>query len=236
MHCRDERAFERPSIQQKQQLQWRRCEWIAGRLQLESIAERWRNCGGSASSAAQQCLREPIEVFALGRIRACSQMVEAFFDEVLVELRGSQSMRRCLASVADDDRAGVVDRHDAGGISAFDSIHRLVASAIANDERLDPERATRNRIASEMLPDADRYRDFFIRPGPVRRGLEPEVVCAQRESEQDDEQKANQRETLSSSMRKRSVRAFAANPRLSLSGKTPVMKAASPVTLSMTDA
>ena len=124
-----------------------------------------------------------------GLVAAGSQRrdrVEPFFLQVLIELVGRQLDRARVAAVADDEQAGRGHAHEARRIGAVAADDRLAAGRILDDELIDERGIARQRIAEEVLPDAQPHADDLAGFRREGRRLDPHVVGGERRAAQRD--------------------------------------------------
>ena len=85
-----------------------------------------------------------------------------------------------VAAIADDEQAGRGHAQEARRIAAVPADERLAARRILEDELIDERRIARQRIAEQVLPDAQPHADDLAGLRRERRRLDPHVVGDER--------------------------------------------------------
>src|ERR1051326_5409068 len=168
------------------------------RHELEGEAERrLESCRRIAGGEERFCAA--IETLAsfdvrLSALRALfDDRVEPFIAQIVLELLRVLRERRRSALIADPVQSRLVDPHEARGLAARLSDHRILAGVALRKEALDVRRHARHRIALHLLSDAQPRADDLARGRTKRRRLDPEVV---RERGGRGEEKESERESF----------------------------------------
>ena len=97
-----------------------------------------------------------------------------------------------VAAIADDEQAGRGHAQEARRIGAVAADDRLAAVGIVDDELIDERGIARQRIAEQILPDAQPHADDLAGVRRERRRLDPHVVGGERHAAQDDDRQHDQ--------------------------------------------
>src|SRR5438105_5732721 len=221
MHRRDERPGERLAFKKNSHAQRR--ETL--RDDFKPVAER-----AIGTIAADDRLRVAKEMFAMRSAR--QRDVDPFLTHELVELLLGKLERIRLAAISDLRASGTIEPHVTSRILILESVDRMLARPVANGERIDELRVSRNHIAGEILADEKADRECLAGHRAERRRLEPEIMRRGRSRD------AQHQQNFSDHWRRRANRLekrldFASAV---LGGNCPAMYDAAPVTLSTTEA
>ena len=108
--------------------------------------------------------------------------IEPFFLQILIELFRRQLDGARVAAIADDEQAGRGHAQEARRIGAVAADDRLAAGRILDDELIDERGIARQRIAEQILPDAQPHADDLAGLRREGRRLDPHVVGDERRS------------------------------------------------------